>query len=79
MMSCSTSTVGVSAWCWELWECALPNLPTGPSDALLSQTVSPCQPDHTVLVTTVLTLPTGYNYSAFYHSSFTPPPLSAGS
>lgn len=74
MMSCSTSTVGVSAWCWELWECALPNLPTGPGDALLSQTVSPCQPDHTVLVTTVRTLPTGYNYSAFYHSSFTPPP-----
>lgn len=34
--------------------------------------LSPPRPDHTAPVTTVLTLPTGYNYSAFCCSPFSP-------
>ena len=67
MISCSTSTNGASAVQWEVCECGLPNMPTGPCElapvTLLPPRLSP--PDRTAPVTTVLALPTGYNYSAF--------------
>lgn len=73
MFSCSTCTDSFSGACWEVCECALPNMPTGPAHSprwhySLSDSLSPCWPDQTALVRTVLTLPTGYNYSVFYCS-----------
>lgn len=73
MISCSTCTDCVLAACWEVCECALPNMPTGPAHSprwhsSLSDSLPPRWPDQTALVRTVLTLPTGYNYSVFYCS-----------
>lgn len=71
LMSCSTSTNGASAVQWEVAECGLPNMPTGlESSPRWRSCLSPPQSNRTAPVTSVLTLPTGYNYSAFCCSSF---------
>ncbi len=64
---CFNSAVG-GLWVWFTkhahWPCELAPV------TLLPPCLSPPRPDHTAPVTTVLALPTGYNYSAFCCSPF---------
>lgn len=71
MMACGDSTNGASAMQWEVAECGLPNMPTGlESSPQWRSGLSPPQSNHAAPLTSALTLPTGYNYSAFFCSLF---------